>query len=44
VDSDKGVWGRGPRRIGCLSEKDLGRGTLVAKRGMRPQLPKGLYI
>jgi hypothetical protein len=38
------VWGRGPRRIGCLREKDLGRGTLEAKRGTRLQLPKCLYI
>jgi hypothetical protein len=27
-----------------LSEKDLGRGTLEAKRGTRAQFPKGLHI
>jgi hypothetical protein len=27
-----------------LSEKDLGRGTLEAKRQMRAQFPKGLHI
>jgi hypothetical protein len=36
--------GRGSRGVGCLSEKDLGRGTLEAKRGTRAQFPKGLHI
>jgi hypothetical protein len=39
-----GVWGRGSRGVGCLREKDLGRGTLEAQRGARAQFPEGLHI
>jgi hypothetical protein len=33
-EMDQGM-GEGSRRVGCLSEKDLGRETLEAKRGTR---------
>jgi hypothetical protein len=39
-----GAWERGSRGVGYLSEKDLGRGILEAKRRTRAQFPKGLHI